>query len=137
MSARAKICQIVPTTFHGMSSGRATTTSANGTPIPRRGIATAIATPSGISMSSTCTVKSSVRTNAARTSGSRAIVRYHSRPTHTRSCGEKMSWTEKFTTVISGMTAVNATDATTGSTSSQARLSRGFTASLTGPHLPP
>ena len=50
MSLRAKICQIVPTTFHGISSGRAISTRQTATFQPSRGMARATTMPSGISM---------------------------------------------------------------------------------------
>ena len=46
----AKICQIVPTTFHGISSGRAMTTRQSGDRPAARGIDSATTMPSGISM---------------------------------------------------------------------------------------
>ena len=53
---------IAPTTFHGMSSGSAISTRQTETHAPRRGIASAMATPSGTSISRTMAVNSSWRT---------------------------------------------------------------------------
>jgi hypothetical protein len=59
MSCRPKICQIVPTTFHGMSSGIASSTSTSEARQPCAGMASASATPSGTWMASTAAEKSS------------------------------------------------------------------------------
>ena len=50
MSPRPNTCQMVPTTFHGMSSGSAISTRHADAQTPLRGIVSAIATPSGISI---------------------------------------------------------------------------------------
>jgi hypothetical protein len=65
MSARVKICQIVPTTFHGMSIGSAITTSASPTSQPFRGTHNAIAMPSGTSIIRQTSEKASVRNSAS------------------------------------------------------------------------
>ena len=53
MSARPKICQIVPTTFQGISSESATSTSTADERQPCAGMESASAMPSGISTIST------------------------------------------------------------------------------------
>ena len=53
MSGSAKMFHIAPTTLYGISSGIAISTRQTDTPMPLRGIASAIATPSGISIAST------------------------------------------------------------------------------------
>jgi hypothetical protein len=57
--------QIAPTTFQGISSGRAISTRQTDTQKPRRGIASAMATPSGISIARMVKVKVSCRASAA------------------------------------------------------------------------
>ncbi len=66
MSWRAKICQIVPTTFHGMSIGSAITTRLAPTVQPRRGRHSATAMPSGTSISSAVREKARLRISAPR-----------------------------------------------------------------------
>ena len=66
MSPRAKICQIVPTTFHGISSGRAITTRQKATVHPWRGMARATTTPRGISMARTMAENKRLRHRASR-----------------------------------------------------------------------
>ena len=51
MSGSAKMFQIAPTTFHGISSGSAISTRQTETQRPLRGMASAMATPSGTSIS--------------------------------------------------------------------------------------
>ncbi|MOA30035.1 hypothetical protein D3C78_1510840 [compost metagenome] len=53
MSARPKICQMVPTTFHGISNGIARMISTTDDQRPLVGMVRAMAMPSGISISST------------------------------------------------------------------------------------
>ena len=50
MSTRPKICQMVPTTFHGISSGRAISTRHSDAQAPPFGMLSATNTPSGTSM---------------------------------------------------------------------------------------
>jgi len=50
MSGNVKMFHIAPTTFHGISIGSAIVTRQNGTQGPLRGMASAIAIPSGTSM---------------------------------------------------------------------------------------
>ena len=94
-SGLRKMTQMVPMTFHGMSSGRATRTSAVEVPQPLfRGMASAMATPSGTSISSTSPENTSWRTSASWSRELWSIARYHSVPTNIRWVGSKMSWTE-------------------------------------------
>ena len=65
MSGSAKMFHIAPTTFQGISSGSAISTRQTDTHGPLRGIASAIATPSGTSISRMMPVKSSWRPSAA------------------------------------------------------------------------
>ena len=51
MSGSAKMFHIAPTTFHGIRSGSAISTRQTETQGPERGMASAMATPSGISIS--------------------------------------------------------------------------------------
>ncbi|MNL01787.1 hypothetical protein D3C87_1222700 [compost metagenome] len=94
MSVRPKICQIVPTTFHGISSDSAMMTSTAEARQPLAGMASASRMPSGISTSSTASEKPSWRIRASCSSASRSTVRNHSVPTNTRRSGEMMSCTE-------------------------------------------
>ena len=66
MSGSAKMFHIAPTTLYGISSGMAISTRQIDTPMPLRGIASAIATPSGISIASTSPVNSNWRCSASR-----------------------------------------------------------------------
>ena len=50
MSGSAMMFQMVPTTFHGMSSGMAMVTRQIDTQMPLRGMFSAMKTPSGISI---------------------------------------------------------------------------------------
>ena len=50
MSGRPKICQMVPTTFHGINSGNARITRQAATRQPSRGIDSATTMPSGTSI---------------------------------------------------------------------------------------
>ncbi|MNV29955.1 hypothetical protein D3C71_1212040 [compost metagenome] len=85
---------MVPTTFHGMSSDSATTTSTADDFQPVAGIDSASAMPSGISTSSTDSEKPSWRHSAWCSSSSRITAANHSVPTNTRRSGEMMSCTE-------------------------------------------
>ena len=53
MSARPKICQMVPTTFHGISSGIARMISTSDDQRPLVGMVRAMAIPNGISINNT------------------------------------------------------------------------------------
>ncbi|MNH10542.1 hypothetical protein D3C79_700240 [compost metagenome] len=53
MSARPKICQIVPTTFHGINNGIAMTIKHNDDQRPLLGMVRAMAMPNGISTNNT------------------------------------------------------------------------------------
>src|SRR5215217_2226946 len=73
MSRRAKTCQMVPTTFQGISSGSAKTTSEAATPQPRRGMDSATAMPSGTSISRQSALNSSVRHSASKKRPPRSV----------------------------------------------------------------
>ena len=94
MSSRPKICQMVPTTFQGISSGMASSTSVSEARQPPRGIARAMATPSGISTASTTSENTSCRPSALCRSPSRSTCLNHSAPTKTFWVGPRMSCTE-------------------------------------------
>ena len=81
MSPRAKICQIVPTTFQGISSGRATSTRLSDAAQPLAGMARAMAMPKGIWMTRMVAEKITWRTKAPRRSSERSISLNHSVPT--------------------------------------------------------
>ena len=66
MSLRAKICQMVPTTFQGTNSGRAMITRQNATPRPFFGMHSETRMPSGTSIRSTMSEKIALRTSDAR-----------------------------------------------------------------------
>ena len=66
MSPRAKTCQIVPTTFHGISSGSAMSTRQSATVQPSRGMASATAMPSGTSIARMIAENSRVRQSASK-----------------------------------------------------------------------
>jgi hypothetical protein len=65
MSGSAKMFQIAPTTFQGINSGSAISTRQTDTQTPLRGMVSAIATPSGISMMRIVAVSASDRISAA------------------------------------------------------------------------
>ena len=81
MSGRVKMIQMVPITFHGMSSGSASSTRLTEAFQPERGMARAMATPSGISISSTMPEKSSWRPSASCRRSSLSVSLNHSVPT--------------------------------------------------------
>ena len=83
MSPRAKICQMVPTTFQGIRSGNATNTNDNEARHPCAGIVRATPMPSGIWITSTAIEKISWRNKAPCKSLSRITARNHSMPTKT------------------------------------------------------
>ena len=85
---------MVPTTFHGISSDSATSTSTSEAFQPCAGIDSASAMPSGISTASTASEKVSWRHSAPCRSSSRITEANHSVPTNTRRSGEMMSCTE-------------------------------------------
>ena len=65
MSGSAMMFHMAPTTFHGMSSGSAISTRQTDTQGPLRGMASAMARPSGISMARTMAVNRIWRSSAA------------------------------------------------------------------------
>jgi hypothetical protein len=66
MSGRPKICQMVPTTFHGISSGSAMMTRQAATRQPSRGIDSATMMPSGTSMARMIAENARLRHNDAK-----------------------------------------------------------------------
>ena len=95
MSARPNTCQMVPTTFQGISSGSAIRIRHTGTPMPFFGIDSAMAIPSGISMASTMAGEDEVALSSA--SWKRLEVStssYHSVPAQKNSLSPKVSCTE-------------------------------------------
>jgi len=85
---------MVPTTFHGISKGIASTTSAADARQPEAGMESARPTPNGISNSSTHAEKMTCLPSASRRSGSVMMLRNHSVPTNTCCVGLMMSCTE-------------------------------------------
>ena len=85
---------MVPTTFHGISSEIATSTSTAEDFQPLAGMASASAMPSGISTASTASENTICRPSAPIRSSSRMTALNHSVPTKTRRSGEMMSCTE-------------------------------------------
>ena len=85
---------MVPTTFQGISSESATSTSTAEAFQPLAGIDSASAMPSGISTASTASEKPIWRSSAPCRSSSRITALNHSVPTKTRRSGEMMSCTE-------------------------------------------
>ena len=85
---------MVPTTFHGMSSDSATTTSTADDFQPCAGMDSASKMPSGISTASTASEKVIWRSSALCSSSSRITAANHSVPTNTRRSGLMMSCTE-------------------------------------------
>ena len=65
MSGSAKMFHIAPTTFHGISIGSAISTRQTGTQKPCRGMASAMAMPSGTSMARIRKVNMNCRPSAA------------------------------------------------------------------------
>ncbi|MNT37803.1 hypothetical protein D3C72_1739590 [compost metagenome] len=85
---------MVPTTFQGISSDSATTTSTADDFQPLAGMASASAIPSGISTASTASENVICRHSAECSSSSRITTANHSVPTNTRRSGSMMSCTE-------------------------------------------
>ena len=73
MSGRPKICQIVPTTFHGISSGSARITRQAATVQPSRGIDSATTMPSGTSIARMTKEKNRLRPSEARKRPPRSV----------------------------------------------------------------
>jgi hypothetical protein len=99
MSPRAKTCQIVPTTFQGISSGNAITTRQSATPKPRRGMDRATAMPSGIWIARQIALNSSVRQSESKKRRPSSVEgssssRNHSVPFQKNSLFPKLSCTE-------------------------------------------
>ena len=119
MSGSAKIFHMAPTTFHGMSSGSAISTRHTETHGPLRGMASAMANPRGISIRRIVAVNASCRSSASWKRGEESTCSNQRVPAQKKTLSPNVSWTEKFTTVINGMMALNATSKNTGSTNSQ------------------
>ena len=81
MSGRVKMIQIVPITFQGISSGSASSTRQSEARQPWAGIARAIITPSGISISRTRPENMNWRQSAACSRWFDSISANHSVPT--------------------------------------------------------
>ncbi|CFL81659.1 Uncharacterised protein [Bordetella pertussis] len=94
MSVRPNTCQMVPTTFQGISSDSAMTTSTAEARQPLAGMASASRMPSGISINSTASEKPIWRHSAPCSSSSCNTAANHSVPTKTRRAGAMMSCTE-------------------------------------------
>ena len=74
MSGRPKICQIVPTTFHGIRSGSAMITRQTATCQPWRGIDSATTMPSGTWIKSMIAEKNRLRQSEAKKRSPRSVV---------------------------------------------------------------
>ncbi|MNT66716.1 hypothetical protein D3C72_2048000 [compost metagenome] len=85
---------MVPTTFQGINSDSATTTSTADDFQPCAGMDSASRMPSGISTANTASEKVICRHKAACSSSSRITAANHSVPTNTRRSGLMMSCTE-------------------------------------------
>ena len=73
MSGRPKICQMVPTTFHGINSGSARITRHAATVQPWRGIDSATTMPSGTSIARMMAENSRLRPSEARKRPPRSV----------------------------------------------------------------
>ncbi len=94
MSTRPKICQIVPTTLNGISSGSAIRTRQSEDQNPRFGMLSAMKMPSGTSIARMIPVKSTCRPSAARTRSEESTSSYHSRPAQKKTLFPNVSCTE-------------------------------------------
>ena len=94
MSGSAKMFHIAPTTFQGMSSGSAIRTRQTETHGPPRGIASAMATPSGTSMARMVAVKRSWRPSEAWKRSERSTSSNHFIPSKKKTLLPKVSCTE-------------------------------------------
>ncbi len=74
MSGRPKICQMVPTTLNGISSGSARITRQTATVQPSRGIDSATTMPSGISIARMIAEKIRLRHSEAKKRSPRSVV---------------------------------------------------------------
>src|SRR3546814_1190444 len=93
-SLHPNICQIVPTTFQGISSESATSTSTADDFQPVDGMDRASSTPNGISIARTDIENTNWRHKAECSSSSRITEANHSVPTNTARVGEITSCTE-------------------------------------------
>ena len=94
ISGSAKMFHIAPTTFHGISSGSAISTRQTDTQGPVRGMVSAMATPSGISMIRITPVKTSWRTKEAWNRSEVRICSYHLNPSKKKTLSPNVSWKE-------------------------------------------
>ena len=85
---------IAPTTFHGMSRGRAISTRHTDTHGPRRGMVSAMATPSGTSMARMTPVNAIWRQNEAWKRSDVRTCWYHLKPSKKKTLSPKVSWKE-------------------------------------------
>ena len=85
---------IAPTTFHGISSGSAISTRHTDTHGPLRGMVSAMATPSGISIARMTPVKTIWRTNEAWNRSEVRTCSYHLNPSKKKTLSPKVSWKE-------------------------------------------
>src|SRR3546814_17843313 len=114
ISVRPNICQIVPTTFQGISSESATMTSTADDFQPVDGMDRARRTPNGISIARTDIENTHWRHKAECSTSPSITAANHSVPTNTERIGEIKSCTQYLKTVISGIIYQNATTRTTG-----------------------
>ena len=85
---------MAPTTFHGMRSGIAISTRQTETHGPRRGMARAMATPSGTSMARMRKVNTSWRCRAWWKRSECSTSSNHLTPSKKKTFSPKVSWTE-------------------------------------------
>ena len=91
MSGRAKMFHMAPTTFHGMSNGSAMKTRQTDTQGPRRGIASAMASPRGIWIARTSPVNKSCLSRAAWNRAECSTCSNHRIPAQKKTLSPKLS----------------------------------------------
>ena len=94
MSGSAMMFHIAPTTFHGMSSGSAISTRQTDTHGPLRGMASAMARPSGTSMTRMMPVKRICRSSAEWKRSERSTSSNQRTPDQKNMFSPNDSWTE-------------------------------------------
>ena len=94
MSGSARRFHIAPTTFQGMRSGIAISTRQTETQGPRRGIAKAMATPSGTSMARMIPVNSICRRSELWKRSECSTASNHLTPSKKKTFSPNVSWTE-------------------------------------------
>ena len=94
ISGSAKMFHIAPTTFQGMRSGSAISTRHTDTHGPERGMVSAMATPSGISMARMMLVKTIWRRKEAWNRSEVRTCSYHLNPSKKKTLSPKVSWNE-------------------------------------------